>query len=460
MGEAQDCVGAFVEAACVPLDAGHASGTLDDARAILASDPGLAGRSIHAAAILGDDIAVRGWLEKDAGLATSKGGPRGWDALTYLCFSRYLRLDEGRSEAFVRAATALLDAGADPNGGWYENNHRPEPEWESVLYGAAGVAHHEGLTRLLLARGADPNDGETPYHAPESYEMGVLRALVESGRLNDESLATILLRKTDWHHEEAIRWLLERGVDPNRMTHWGKTALHNALVSDNSLAIIEVLLEHGADPALLGDSGHGWRGPRLSSVAIAARRGRRDVLDLLERRGVPLGLEGVERLIAACARGDADGIRSVANEEPGLAGELLADGGTLLAEFAGNGNTGGVRSLLDLGVDVDAVYARGDGYFGIAADSTALHVASWKARHDTVRLLIDQGAAIEARDGMGRTPLLLAVKACVDSYWTYRRAADSVAALLSAGASVRGVPYPSGFSAVDALLELHGARRT
>ena len=140
--------------------------------------------------------------------------------------------------------------------------------------------------------------------------------------------------------------------------------------------------------------------------------------------------------------------------------ELLADGGTLLAEFAGNGNSGGVRSLLDLGVDVDAVYARGDGYFGIAAHSTALHVASWMARHDTVRLLIDRGAAIDAVDGIGRTPLLLAVKACVDSYWTYRRAADSVAALLSAGASVRGVPYPSGFSEVDALLESHGVSRT
>jgi ankyrin repeat protein len=460
MSETYDSVAAFIEAACAPLDAGHALGTLDEAQAILGSHPGLAGQSIYAAAILGDDIAVRGWLEKDPGLATSKGGPRGWDALTHLCFSRYLRLDPERSDAFVRAATALLDAGAPPNSGWYEKNHRPEPEWESVLYGAAGIAHHEGLTRLLLARGADPNDGETPYHAPESHEMGVLRALVESGRLNDESLATILLRKTDWHHDEAIRWLLEQGVDPNLMTHWGKTALHNALVSDNSIAIIDALLEHGANPALRGDSGHGRRGPNLSSISIAARRGRDDVLDLLERRGIPLGLDGAERLIAACARGDADGIRSITSEERGLVSELLTEGGTLLAEFAGNGNTNGVRSLLDLGVEVDALYARGDVYFGIAANSTALHVASWKARHDTVRLLIDRGAAIDAVDGMGRTPLLLAVKACVDSYWTYRRAVDSVEALLSAGASVRGVPYPSGFSEVDALLESHGASRT
>jgi hypothetical protein len=32
-----------------------------------------------------------------------------------------------------------------------------------VLYGAAGVAHHADMTRLLIDRGADPNDEETPY---------------------------------------------------------------------------------------------------------------------------------------------------------------------------------------------------------------------------------------------------------------------------------------------------------
>jgi ankyrin repeat protein len=57
----------------------------------------------------------------------------------------------------------------------------------------------------------------------------------QSGKLNNESLATILLRKTDWHDYEGIQWLLEQGVDPNLMTHWGKTALHNAALSDNAL---------------------------------------------------------------------------------------------------------------------------------------------------------------------------------------------------------------------------------
>jgi hypothetical protein len=60
MSEAHDRVGAFIEAACVPLDAGHASGTLDDAQAILASDPGLAGQSISVAAILSAGASVRG----------------------------------------------------------------------------------------------------------------------------------------------------------------------------------------------------------------------------------------------------------------------------------------------------------------------------------------------------------------------------------------------------------------
>jgi len=130
---------AFIEAACVPLDSGHASGTLDRANEILTAHPEIATNSIHTAAILGDDVTVSRVLAVDPASVTARGGPRRWDALTHLCFSRYLRLDPGRSAGFVSAARALLDAGASANTGFYEMNHQPGPEFESALYGAAGV---------------------------------------------------------------------------------------------------------------------------------------------------------------------------------------------------------------------------------------------------------------------------------------------------------------------------------
>src|SRR5918999_2520397 len=115
----------FIDAACVPLDRGHAIGTLERAEAILAAHPEIAGSDIHVAAILGDDATVRRFLAIDPGNATAKGGPRDWDALTHLCFSRYLRLERVRSEGFVRAAAALLDAGASANTGFYSDDHEP-----------------------------------------------------------------------------------------------------------------------------------------------------------------------------------------------------------------------------------------------------------------------------------------------------------------------------------------------
>src|SRR5438067_1173748 len=314
---------AFIEAAVW-------HGTLERAEAILAAHPEIASSDIHSAAILGDDAAVRRFLELEPANATVKGGPRGWDALTHLCFSKYLRLDRARSAGFVRAAQALLDGGASANTGWYEMNHQPNPEWESALYGAAGVAHHAELTRLLLERGADPNDEEVPYHAPETHDNAALKVLVESGKLNADSLGMILLRKTDWHDHAGIKWLLEQGVDPNRRTRWGKTALHSATLSANGL--------------------------------------------------------------------------------------------------------------------------------DIAQDSTAVHVAAWKGLAATVKLLIERGAPVDAKDGKGRTPLALAVKACVDSYWTYRRTPEAVRALLDAGASVSGVAFPSGYADVDELLAVHRKR--
>jgi ankyrin repeat protein len=434
-------VAAFIEAAIW-------QGTLDAAEAILALHPEIAQTSIHVAAILGDDAAVRRFISANPRNATKKEEPYGGDALVYLCLSKYLRLDPSQSAAFLRAATALLDAGADPNTGFRAKDEYGD--FETALYGAAAVAQHAELTRLLLEYGADPNEEETPYHSPESSDNGAVRALVESGKLNADSLTTMLLRKADMHDYDGMKYLLEHGADPNRMTRWHYTALHQALRRDNHIDNIELMLEHDGDPTLQ----NGVDGK--STIAIAARRGRGDVLAALARRGIPIELNGVDGLIAACATNDAGAVHSTVASEPQLVRELLAEGGKLLAEFAGNGNTKGVQQLLDLGVPVDALYD-GDPYFDIAKGSIALHVAAWKAWPKTVKLLIERGANVNAEDAKGRTPLMLAVKACVDSYWMNRRTPESVEALLKAGASTSGVNYPSGYAEVDALLQSYAS---
>jgi ankyrin repeat protein len=447
-----DPVAAFIEVACVPRHSGHGSGTLEQAEMILARYPEVAASSIYTAAILADESAVRRFLARDPRSATAKGGAHGWDALTYLCFSRYLRIDKTRSEAFVQTARALLDSGANANTGWIEmiDYPNPRPIPESAIYGAAGIAQHAGLSRLLLERGADPNDEETPYHVPEGYDNTVLRIILDSGKLNQGSLSTILTRKADWHDEHGMQLALEHGANPNQMTRWGYTALHQSLRRDNGLIMIELLLDHGANPVLETRDGR-------SAVVIASRRGRGDVLELLERRGIALDLHGVDGLIAACAKGDRDAMDAITAHEPGPVQELLAQGGTLLAEFAGNANVAGLRCLLDLGVSVASLYKEGDGYFDIAKDSTALHVAAWRGWPLAVKALIEAGAPVNALDGKGRTALSLAVKACVDSYWKNRRSPESTEALLCAGATIDGIAIPTGYEEVDELLRRYGS---
>jgi len=282
------------------------------------------------------------------------------------------------------------------------------------------------------------------YHAPEGHDLGALKVMVETGKVTPENLLLMLIRKLDWHDPDGVRYLLAQGIDLGRRWRRAGTTLHHALERDNSLEIIELLLDHGADPTAV-EKGR-------TAIALAARKGRSDVLEALERRGAPLEFHGVERLYAALARADAAAARAIADAKPALLREVLAEGGTLLAEFTLTWNNPGVRLLLELGVPATAVYG-GYGYFAIAPDSTALHVAAWMLNADLVKLFIERAVPVNAKDGLGRTPLMLAVKACVDSYWTERRTPEPARLLLAAGASMEGVSIPTGYAELDDLLK-------
>ena len=420
-------------------------GPLTQADELLAQHPQLASGDIFTAAILGDVEGVTRFIAEDKANATATAGPFGGNALVYLGLSKYLRLQKRPVEGFLKAAKTLLDAGTDPNSGfWTTGKH---PEFETALYGAAGVAQHAGLTKLLIDAGANVNDEEACYHSPETWENDAMKAMVDSGNLKEEYLTMMLIRKHDWHDYEGAKYLLEHGANPNGNSGRGWYPLHHALARINDGEMISLLLDHHADPYLVCDG--------LSAIARAANEGRRDVLELLRERGFFLALQGVDELICACALGDEKLAQTLAEKHPALKKELIETGGTLLAKFSAGGNLTGVRILLSLGAPVNAPFIVGDGYYGTPPGSLPIHVAAWHNYPAVIQLLIDSGAAVDVPDANGDTPLMLSVRASTESYWTRRRSPDAVAALLKAGTSADKVPFPCGYEPIDDLLHSH-----
>lgn len=421
-------------------------GSLDEAEQMLASHPEIATSDIHTAAITGNVDLVREWLAEDAGNATAVSEPYGGTALAYLCLSKYLRLHKEKSDAFIQVATALLDAGADANVGFMTSG--PYVEYETPLYGAAGLAQNAALTKLLLDRGAEPNDIEAVYHSPETWDNGAMELLVETGKLSKENLSMMLIRKIDWHDEKGLVYLLTHGADANGERKRGWHALHHALKRANGLPVFEYLLDAGADPHLSSNG--------ITAITMAGCEGRGDVLMLFKQRGVDITQQGVFQLIAACALDDGEAVQKLAAQSPAIVAQIKDMGGELLARFSVCGNAAGIRHLLNLGIPANEPYRNGDGYYEIPTGSLAIHVAAYRGYPAVVKTLIAAGSPVDVADKNGRTPLALAIKACVDSYWMVRRSPDSVKALLDAGASVKNISYPCGYDEVDVLI---GAKR-
>lgn len=133
------------------------------------------------------------------------------------------------------------------------------------------------------------------------------------------------------------------------------------------------------------------------SLLLSARyRDDRAVTDALRSAGQPLDV------FEAAAFDDPGRLRELLAAEPDLAGGWSPDGFTALHLSAFFGGAEGARALLDAGADPD-VYSRND--FQVAP----IHSAA-AGREAVARLLVERGADLNVKQRHGWTPLQAAAQ--------------------------------------------------
>ncbi|HWZ42562.1 MAG TPA: ankyrin repeat domain-containing protein [Candidatus Saccharimonadales bacterium] len=384
----------FIESACIAAVGHHSPADWKAAEAVRLLDPSIVEEDFSCALVYGDAQTVTRMLNADPALARRKAGHRQWEPMLYLCFSGYAAADSPRKAALLETAQLLIQAGAEVNPRFLSNpidlqSKDPQSE-ERAIYGAAGIYNNPELTRLLLISGADPNDGETPYHAPEHHDIAALKVLWQW--LYPDSRATVLLRLCDSHNFDALEWTLDHGADPNHRGRWEDQALHHSLRRLNAFPFQQLIVRKGGDP-------NGQTRSGMSVFQMAALRGRQDVIDLITARGAVDDLTETQRFLYALATSNAAQAKAALIKKPDLIAGLSDEELLAMNSAAGQGHLEAVRLMIEVGMPIDRHGVNGD---------TPLHYAASMGHLPVVRLLVEAHAPLHARQMQGLTPKQLA----------------------------------------------------
>ena len=289
--------------------------------------------------------------------------PLGMPPLIAVTFSSLIRL-ERFAPALRRAAEFLLEAGADPNQTWTN----PEfPQWPlSALYGAAGLNHDPGTTRILLERGADPNDGESLYHSVESPDTTCTRLLLDAGA--DVKEGNAIAHVLDYDDIEGLRLLLAHKSEQKL-----DRELVHAIRRRRSPAHFRELLNAGA--------------PLEGFYRLAMLNGLPEVARLVSSEP----LTETELFVAACARADRAEAERILAGNPGILMAMAEEHRKQLPNLAQAGCTDAVRLMVELGWPIDI--RGGD------IDGSALNHAVFRGDADLTRFLLARGADWRVRHG-------------------------------------------------------------
>ena len=326
----------------------------------------------------------------------------------------------GNDVAFV---DALLELGADPNrptswwaGGFHPLHGASPAVAERLIRAGAEVdacaAAHLGLVdRLRAILHADPErvherggDGQTPLHFAHSREVADL--LLDGG-------AEIDARDID-HRSTPAQWMLEGRRGAGRYDLAGYLVERGATV-DVFLAAalgltdrLRAMLE--GDPSLprrrTGQGEYGSEPPSSYHIYFWTIGQNRSPLQAAlqfeqpEAADVIRGFAGPgQRLLEACAGGDAREAHRLLREHPLLMEELAPEDHRVLADAAWAGDVTAVELMMELGFDPAA-----RGHDG----GTALHCAAWEGSAGSVAAILREergrGLVHDRDPSYGATP--------------------------------------------------------
>jgi ankyrin repeat protein len=338
-------------------------------------------------------------------------------------------------------AKLLLDRRADPNAHYAGDD--PDSGIFPALYAAIAVSRSLPLARLLLEAGANPDDGQSMYHAAEAWTNDAVDLLVQHG-VSKKELSYCLLHKIDFVHEAGIRRFLEHGADPNvRHPRAGETALHWAIKRTCPPSVIQMLLARGADPNARTQEGQTAH-PAIAAwtpLDLSERLGRVEISAVLRRHGAErVATSTMDDFLIACARGDEAAARKLLADEPDLMSRLSEPDRSLIANVAQQNSAAGVLLMLDLGFDPDV-----GGWGGVPA----LHWAACRGNPALVKGMLARGVRPLDLGGDAGTPVHQALYQRWNDEGDYPGVLE---ALVAGGVPLPANLKPSGDAALDELV--------
>jgi ankyrin repeat protein len=383
---------------------------------IVRANPSIASRGLLAASVLGDVEAVQEILALDVGAAVVIDEERGWPPLLYACYSCWHQIEPDRAPRLAQVVRILLDAGASPN-----TNDGGRLRYRSALKGSVEV-NNPYITRVLLDAGANPDPGQPIAEAVGHRDHICLQLLLGHGA---RVARTWAMGAAVYHNDAvAVSLLLEALESDGTETVAAATEALPDAAANASLPVVVALLDAGADPRAKDSDG-------VSALRLAMRAGRDDTVARLRAAGAVDDGNDIDRYVGACLNADRHVVEELLASHPDLQNRLTDQDQAVMFDAVGTRPTETVEFMLSLGFSPHTRNGFGE---------QPLHTAAFNGKVETVRLLLDAGADVNARDDrFDSTPLASATVGSGAQEGTPGGWVETVKLLIGSGASREGV---------------------